>query len=358
MKRFLFCLVVMIFTSVVLIGCSQTSQQPITQEPMADTQESAPIQESPVTTESTPEPTTELTAAPAITGEQLSIVATIFPQYDWVYQILGEKTDSKEVTLLINNRIDLHNFQPSIRDITIISTCDLFIYVGGESDDWVEAALEQAINPNMIVIKLMDVLGDRVLIDEEIDDGHHHHHHDEDELDEHVWLSLRNAVIFTNVIANALSDLDPELADYYKENAGKYSEQLNNLDLEYAQIISSASRDTLLFADRFPFRYLLHDYDLNFYAAFSGCSAETEASFRTITFLAKRLDELGLTSVIVTESANVSIAETVINNSSDKNQKILILDSMQSSNDDDRVQGTTYISIMENNLSVLSDALN
>jgi len=355
MKHFTFCFLVVIFIIATLTGCSQSD---IPQEPVVSTPEPAPVQETPFIPESTPEPAADHTPEPVITGENLSIVTTIFPQYDWVYQILGEKAEFKEITLLINNRIDLHSYQPSIRDITTISACDLFIYVGGESDDWVEVVLEQATNPGMVVIKLMDALGDRVLVDEEIDDGHHHHHHHNDEqFDEHVWLSLCNAVIFANVIANALSDLDPELADFYIENADKYSALLNNLDLEYVQIISNASRNTLLFADRFPFRYLLHDYNLNFYAAFSGCSAETEASFRTITFLAKKLDELGLTSVIVTESANISIAETIIGNSNDKNQKILVLDSMQSSNDDDRIRGTTYISIMENNLDVIKDAL-
>jgi len=358
MKYFSFFLFVVVIITATLTGCSQSD---IPQEPVVNTPEPAPVQEAPVIPENTPEPAADHTPEPVITGENLSIVATIFPQYDWVYQILGDKADFKEITLLINNRIDLHSYQPSIRDITTISACDLFIYIGGESDNWVEAILEQATNPGMIVIKLMDVLGDRVLIDEEIDDGHHHHHHhnhNDEQFDEHVWLSLCNAIIFANEIANALSDLDPELADYYKENADLYSKQLHDLDLEYTQVVSNASRDTLLFADRFPFRYLLQDYDLNFYAAFSGCSAETEASFRTITFLAKKLDELGLTSVIVTESANISIAETVIGNSSDKNQNILVLDSMQSSNDDDRIHGTTYISIMENNLGVFKDALN
>ena len=359
MKRIFHFFITCILLSAMLFGCSQSDIPQVPQEPAENTPAPAPVPEPPGTPDNTPQPSPELPPEPVVTGENLSIVTTIFPQYDWVCQILGEKAEFKEITLLINNRIDLHSYQPSIRDITTVSTCDLFIYIGGESDDWVEAVLEQAINPDMVVIKLMDVLGDRLLVDEEIDDGsHHHHHHHDDEYDEHVWLSLRNAVIFANIIANALADLDPELADYYKENADLYSKHLHDLDDEYTQVVSNASRDTLLFADRFPFRYLLHDYDLNFYAAFSGCSAETEASFKTITFLAKKLDELGLTSVMVTESANVSIAETVIGNSSDKNQKILILDSMQSSNENDRMHGVTYLSVMESNLNVLKEALN
>ena len=355
MKKISFILITFIFISFTLYGCLASD---VPQEPVENTPTPAPVPESPANPGNTPEPTPELTPEPIITGENISIVVTIFPQYDWVHQILGEKAEFKEITLLINNRIDLHSYQPSIRDITTISASDLFIYVGGESDDWVEAVLEQATNPDMVVINLMDALGERVLIDEEIDDGHHHHHHHhDDDLDEHVWLSLRNAIILVDVIADALSALDPELADYYKENAALFSALLNELDLEYTQAVSNASRDTLLFADRFPFRYLLHDYGLNFYAAFSGCSAETEASFRTITFLARKLDEFSLTTVLVTESANISIAETVISNSASGDQQILVLDSMQSSNDDDRARGITFLTIMENNLSVLKEAL-
>jgi zinc transport system substrate-binding protein len=211
----------------------------------------------------------------------------------------------------------------------------------------------------MVVINLLELLGDRALVNDEIDDGHHHHHHHhhDDEYDEHVWLSLKNAIIFTNAITDALSTLDPELSEVYKENAAHYIERLMALDFEYKQVVSNANGDTLLFADRFPFRYLLHDYNLNFYAAFSGCSAETEASFRTITFLARKVNELNLTSVMITESANRSIAETVISNTAEKNQQILVLDSMQSTNDTDRQRGITYISIMESNLEVLKEAL-
>ena len=342
------CLLLIIFT----YSCTQPVTAPqITPEPTPE-----PAQES--SSNPTPEQPSESKPEPVITGEDLKIAATIFPQYDWVFQILGEKAEFKEISLLINNRIDLHSFQPSVSDIAMISDCDLFIYVGGESDIWVEAVLEQAVNPDMVIINLLELLGDEALADEEIDDGHHHHHHhDEEEFDEHVWLSLRNAIIFTDAIAEALSALDSELSEVYRTNAASFTEHLTALDDDYKQAVSNASVDTLLFADRFPFRYLLHDYNLNFYAAFSGCSAETEASFRTITFLAGKVDELGLKSVMVTESSDKSIAETVISNSRDKNQQILVLDSMQSSNDDDRLQGVTYLSIMESNLAVLKEAL-
>ena len=249
-----------------------------------------------------------------------SIICTIFPQYDWARQILDEKIDNFNLTLLLNNRIDLHNYQPSVDDIIKISNCDLFIYVGGESDEWVNDILEQASNKDMIVINLLEILGDGVKIEDYIegmqieedhDDIHDHDH--ETEHDEHVWLSLKNAKIFCAAIADALSSLDTENTGIYQNNMVSYINKLAALDLEYQTVINASPVNTLLFADRFPFRYLVDDLGINYYAAFSGCSAETEASFETIIFLAKKTDELNLNSVIVTESADQSIARTVIN---------------------------------------------
>jgi len=355
MKHFVFFLLIIALFTVYVSGCGQSN---VPQAPVDASPEPAPVQETTPEPASTPEPVAEPDSEPVVTGESLSIAATIFPQYDWVYQILGDKAEFKDISLILNSRVDLHSFQPSPRDIATISTSDLFIYVGGESDNWVEAVLEQALNPDMIVINLLELLGDEALIDEEIDDGqHHHHHHGDVELDEHVWLSLRNAEIFTSAISEALSKLDPELSDVYKTNAESYIEQLMALDTLYKEAMSGANGDTLLFADRFPFRYLINDYNLNFYAAFSGCSAETEASVQTIGFLVRRVNELGLSTIMVTESANIRIAETVISNSADGNQNILVLDSMQSSNSDDRASGVTYLTIMESNLRVLREAL-
>jgi len=300
---------------------------------------------------------------------KFNIVCTIFPQYDWVQQIIGNKKDNFNLTLLLNNRIDLHNYQPSVDDIIKISNCDLFIYVGGESDEWVNNVLEQASNPNMITINLLEILGDRAKYEvhhNEIthteDDDHHDQHlhdddHDHDHYDEHVWLSLRNAITFCPVIANTLSSFDAENSNFYHNNMASYIGNLAALDLEYKNAVKSSQLNTLLFADRFPFLYLVNDYNINYYAAFSGCSAETEASFETIIFLAKKLDELDLHTVMVTESAEQSIARTVISSTSGKNQKILVLDAMQSVTSRDAENGTTYISVMEKNLSVLKEAL-
>ncbi len=216
----------------------------------------------------------------------------------------------------------------------------------------------------MIVINLLDELGDSVK-EEELAEGmqeeeeEHDHDHDEEgpEYDEHVWLSLKNASVLVQSISDALGKIDPDNADKYSSNASAYNEKLDELDSKYQAAISDAPVNTVLFGDRFPFRYLTDDYGLDYYAAFVGCSAETEASFETITFLAKKLDELGLKAVLTIEGSDHRIAETIIQNTNEKNQQILTMDSMQSTTSKDVAGGSTYLSIMEKNLSVLTEAL-
>ena len=303
--------------------------------------------------------------------DKLSIVTTIFPEYDWVREILGDKADNAEITMLLDNGVDLHSYQPTADDIVKISDCDLFIYVGGESDEWVEDALRNAANGNMKVINLLEVLGDSVKTEEivegmqeeehEHEDAHAHddaeEHEHEEEADEHVWLSLKNAKMLVRVISKALQELDPDSKDIYAANADAYVKKLSALDAEYQAAVDAASNKTILFGDRFPFRYLVDDYGLRYYAAFVGCSAETEAGFETISFLAKKVDELKLPCVLTIEGAQHKIAETIVQNTAEKNQKVLTMDSMQSTTSKDVANGTTYLSVMEKNLSVLKEAL-
>ena len=479
--------------------------------------------------------------------DKLSIVTTIFPEYDWVKEILGDKADNAEITLLLDNGVDLHSYQPTADDIIKISDCDLFIYVGGESDGWVDDALKNATNKNMKVINLLDVLGNSVkteevvegmqetehdhdhskevstfeddevqdrslsdwagdwqsaypfaldgtlddafaamaeegemtadeyktyyqngyktditnidiegdhieftyedgkkvgsdykyvgyyiqnwstgtkaamyrfeaedkesgapvyiefndhmiepaaaehfhirmsnesfeaivdpenswptffpadMTDEEICEHMEGHDHDEDEeheheeeKDEHVWLSLRNAETLCDAISDALQQIDPDNKDTYAANSSAYIEKLSALDADYQAAVDAAAYKTVLFGDRFPFRYMVDDYGLSYYAAFVGCSAETEASFETISFLAKKVDELKLPCVLTIEGAQHKIAETIVQNTAEKNQKVLTMDSMQSTTSKDVANGTTYLSVMEKNLSVLKEAL-
>lgn len=481
----------------------------------------------------------------AETGEsdsnKLSVVTTIFPEYDWVKEILGDKAGSTDLTMLLDNGVDLHSYQPTADDIVKISDCDLFIYVGGESDKWVDDALKEATNKDMKVIDLLEVLGDSVKTEETVEgmqetehahdhskevstfedhevqdrslsdwagswqsaypfaldgtlddafaamaeegemtadeyktyyqngyktditnidiegdhiaftyedgkkvgsdykyigyyiqnwstgtkaamyrfeavdrtsgapicvefndhmiesaapehfhirmsnesfdaivdpekswptffpadmtgedlcehmEGHGHDH--EEEADEHVWLSLKNAKTLVGAISDALQELDPDNKGIYAANAAAYIEKLSALDGAYQSAVDGAARKTVLFGDRFPFRYLVDDYGLSYYAAFAGCSAESEASFETVSFLAKKVDELKLPCVLTIEGKNHKIAETIVENTAEKNQKILTMDSMQSTTSEDVANGTTYLSVMEQNLSMLKEAL-
>ncbi|MGI6175982.1 MAG: metal ABC transporter solute-binding protein, Zn/Mn family [Christensenellales bacterium] len=480
----------------------------------------------------------------ATNAGKFSIIATTFPQYDWIQQILGEKIEDVELTLLLDDGVDLHSYQPTVEDIAKISSCDMFIHVGGESDAWVHDALEAATNKNMIVINMMEVLGDKVkeeeivegmedshdhghgeidpddihdrplldwqgdwttiekalqsgALDEYVDhnahengndfemqksayaqrwkseyetltisdtsitfDGvsadytyigyrlvesdhggsvwygfeaqdkeagvplyiafydhgtggghdndhgheedhdhghespHYHlrygnesfvaltaiegwsptyflsdatgeeiaetmsgHSHSHEHEDEHVWLSLKNAQILCGHIAEGLKKLDGANGSVYTSNTEAYNEKLAELDSAYQSTVDNATGNTLLFGDRFPFRYLVDDYGISYFAAFSGCSAETEASFETIVFLADKMDELALEHVMVIENADQSIASTVIESTESKGQNILVLDSMQSVTAQHVSSGTTYLSIMESNLEVLKKAL-
>ena len=298
-------------------------------------------------------------------NQKLQIVTTIFPEYDWVKEILGDQVDNVELTLLLENGTDMHSFQPTMKDILKISTCDVFIYVGGESDSWVDGVLKGAGNPDRKAINLMEVMGDQAKEEEVVegmqeDDHEDHHgddHDDEPEYDEHVWLSLRNASLFCDTITDVLSDADPEHARLYQQNAAAYEEKLAVLDQEYQTTVEQSQSKTLLFADRFPFRYLTDDYDLTYYAAFTGCSAETDASFETIIFLAEKLDELKLPAALTIENSDQKVAKAVIENTKNKDQQILTLNSMQSVTKQEVEEGTTYLSIMENNLQILKEAL-
>ena len=314
---------------------------------------------------------------PKDTGKagKLKVVTTIFPEYDWVRAILGDKADNAEITMLLDNGVDLHSYQPTADDIVKISECDLFIYVGGESDDWVDDALKNTANKNMKVINLLEALGDSVKTEEvvegmqeeehdhdhedadEHDDAKEHDHEEEAEYDEHVWLSLKNAQTLCSAISSVLQQIDPDNKDTYAANASAYIKKLSALDADYQAAVDAAARKTVLFGDRFPFRYLAEDYGLRYYAAFAGCSAESEASFETISFLAGKVDELNLPCVLTIEGVQHKIAETIVRNTAAKNQKVLTMDSMQSTTSKDAANGTTYFSVMERNLSVLKEAL-
>ena len=480
--------------------------------------------------------------------DRMNIVCTIFPEYDWVREVMGDHFADADITYLLDSGTDLHNFQPTADDILKISTCDLFIHVGGESDQWVGDALNAATNKDMKVIDLMELLGDKAKVeelkegmqeeehehdhehskevstfeDDEVQDrtlsdwagewqspypfvldgtldeaweamaetkgkmtaeeykeyyktgyetniksvkidgdnitytyddgktvssdykytgyfiqdwsggtraamyrfeaedknsgapvyiefndhmiepaeaehfhlrmsnesydaivdpekywptffpadmsgeeicdhlaGHdkdeeeHDHDHEEEEYDEHVWLSLRNAKLICAEIANTISEIDPDNADDYKANLSDYTAKLDSLDKELSDITASAKNKTLVFGDRFPFRYLVDDYGIDYYAAFVGCSAESEASFETISFLAGKINELGCDTIFTIENSDRSIAESIIRTSDNKKCEIAELNSLQSVSSNDVKSGVTYLSLMQQNYEVL-----
>ena len=311
-------------------------------------------------------------------NKKFSVVCTIFPEYDWIRQLVGDKKDNYEITYLLDKGVDLHSYQPTAEDIAKIANCDLFVYVGGESDGWVNDALKESKNDKMQVVNLLETLGKNVKPEEVVegmqeedehdhdhedadhdheDKDHDHHHEEETEYDEHVWLSLRNATALVNTLAEKLQTIDPENKDYYATTAADYTAKLGDLDSRYLATIKKAKVKTVLFGDRFPFRYLVDDYGLKYYAAFVGCSAETEASFETVAFLAKKTDDLKLKSVLVIENSDQKIAKKIVETTKDKNQNIVVLNSMQSVTNDDIANGATYLSIMESNLKALASAL-
>ena len=332
----------------------------------------------------------------ATSEKKVTVVATIYPQYAWLKEILGNRADSLGLTLLIKNGMDLHSYKPSAQDIATIAQANMVVYVGGESDEWIEKALEATPNESRIQVNLMEALGDRVK-EEEIVEGmqaeeeheHHHHEHGEEaeehehhhhehaeaheehhehaeahephqeevEHDEHVWLSLKNAEILVNALAQAVAKLDAPNANEYKANAAAYVAKIKELDESYSAAVAGTTRKTVLFGDRFPFRYLVDDYGVKYYAAFVGCSAESEASFETVAFLANKMDSLALPAIFIIDGSDAKIANAILAASKkSKNAEVLTLNSMQSVRSN-QMDSLNYLEMMRENLEVLKKAL-
>ena len=287
---------------------------------------------------------------------RVQIVTTSFPLYDWTRNIVGD-TDGVEITWLMDSGVDPHSFQPTTKDLVFVSDCDVFVYVGGESEAWADDAVSSMKNGNALVVKLLDGLQEAALAEEDVPGAEPEHEEEEEgALDEHIWMSLRAASLCVDLICDALCEADSANDDVYRMNADDYKAQLSALDQAYTEAVASSELDTILVADRFPFRYLAEDYHLRYYAAFAGCSAETEASFQTVLGLSQKADELGLPVILVTENSTGDIAEAVSEGSQNE-PAIRTLDSLQSVTAEIAADGVTYLSIMESNLEVLKEAL-
>ena len=291
--------------------------------------------------------------------EKITIVTTVFPEYDWVRQILGDTIDQVNLVFLTENGTDLHSYQPTVRDIATISQCDILIHTGGISDAWIEDALALDSNKDRRIIRLMDVLEENERLTEQTLNHHENHDHDGHvhEFDEHVWLSPKLAPRFCKEITRVLCEVDPAEAETYQKNCQTYVSALQELDKAFSLVANRVENHTVIFADRFPFSYLMHDYGISCISAFPGCSSETEASFHTVVFLAEQLDKLSLSHIIVLESSDKRLAKTVIATANNKNTSIITMDSMQSISKREIERGETYINIMERNLDALSLAL-
>lgn len=306
--------------------------------------------------------------------KKLSIVTTIFPAYDWVKQVVGDNKNI-EISFLIDKGVDLHSYQASAADIAKITDSDLFVYVGGDSDDWAEDIIKE--NPNLNYINMVDSIGEAALAEELVEgmqdeeehdhegeehaneEGEHAHeegeHEDgEEEIDEHVWLSIKNAETIVSAIEAKLAEIDPDNKAEYEKNANDYLAKLDELDKEYKDTLSSIQNKTIIVGDRFPFRYLVNEYGIKYYAAFKGCDAGSEASFETVKFLANKMDELNMSDIFIIDGSKGDLAKTIVDNTKDKNAKVLVLDSMQSTKSSDNA---SYLDIMKKNLEVLKEVL-
>ena len=302
--------------------------------------------------------------------KKISIIAAIYPQYDWLKNVLGERVDSVNLKLLVKNGTDLHSYNPSAQDIASIASADMVVYVGGESDKWIEEALAATPKAGRVQVNQMNAMGDRVKEEEVVEgmqaeEDHHHEYgeeskeHTEDvENDEHVWLSLKNAEMLVMNLAETISKLDTAHAAEYRMNAALYIAKISGLDAQYHAVVEGAAHKVILVGDRFPFRYLVDDYGIKYYAAFVGCSAESEASFETVAFLAGKMDSLALPAIFTIDGSNGKIARAILDASKkSKETPVLTLNSMQSVTDEQVKAGADYLSMMRENLEVLKKAI-
>lgn len=298
-------------------------------------------------------------SAPAEQEEGLSVVATIFPQYDFARQVMG---GDDNLTMLLRPGQEVHSYEPTPQDIIAIQNCDLFIYVGGESDAWIEDVLDGMDTSNMVILSLMDVVDPLEEDTENVLENPEEHDHQEDgthlheeEYDEHVWTSPKNAMLITQAICDALCEIDPDNAGQYQANTADYLTQLEELDAAFREVIGDAQRDTLFFGDRFPLLYFVREYGLNYYAAFPGCASDTEPSAATVAKLIDLVREEAAPVVYQIELSNGNIARSIADSSGARVETFYTCHNITA---DDFNAGETYLSLMQRNVDSLKEALN
>ncbi|MBR3177444.1 zinc ABC transporter substrate-binding protein [Candidatus Saccharibacteria bacterium] len=290
-------------------------------------------------------------------NKKVSIITTNFPAYDFARAVAGEEADIK---MLIKPGAEIHDFEPTPQDIIDIKNSKMFIYTGGESDEWIEDVLDDINTNDTKLFRMMDVVE---AVEEEIADGMEHedgneegqeHEKEEAEYDEHVWTSLKNAQKIVGNIKDELVKISPENKDIFESNAEKYVNKLGKIEQEFQNVVKNGSRKTIVFGDRFPLRYFVDDYGLSYFAAFPGCSDQTEASSKTVAFLVDKIKSEKIPVVFKIEMSSGKIADTIAN---ETGAKVLTFNSAHNISADDFKNGMTYAEIMEKNVKALEEAL-
>ena len=274
--------------------------------------------------------------------DKLSIVCTVFPSYDFARQIIGELG---EVELLLPASAESHSFNPTLSDIALVEGCDVFIYVGGEIDPWASEIVENSSNKERINLSLLEAL--------EVEKKHNHDEH-EDEVDEHVWTSISNSITICKKISEALCKKDKENEAKISLTTSEYIEKLKELKSSFETVVKNASNDTLIFADRFPFYWFTKEFSLNYVAALSGCSSDTEPTLTALKNVIDAVKNSGTNMVLYIEGSSGSIADKVVDETGAKKR---VFHSCHNVSIDEKENGETYISLMQKNLEVLKEAL-
>ncbi len=289
---------------------------------------------------------------------RLSIVVTNFPEYDFAHQIVQ---DNANVTMLLKPGAESHTYDPTPEDIITIQNSDMFVYVGGDSDEWVDDVLSSMDQSHMNIFRLMDAVE---TVPEELVEGMEEEAEEEEsaedgeeevELDEHVWTSPVNAMTIVRKMSETLETLDPANKDAYEKNASDYISELSDLDKEFQDVVSSAKRKEIIVGDRFPFRYFCDEYALSYYAAFPGCSTDTQASAKTVAFLIDKVKSDEIPIVFHIELSNEEMCNSIAEATGAKSE---LLNAVHNVSDEDFKNGVTYVSLMKHNVEVLKEALN
>lgn len=281
---------------------------------------------------------------------KLKIISTVFPPYDLARQIAG---DNAEISILLPPGSEIHNYEPSAKDMIAIRNCDIFLYIGGENEQWAEKLINSNDTENVTAVKLIDYVP--TLSEDEDDHDHDHDHEHEHETDEHIWTSPKNAQLMLSAVYDAICKVDPSNKQTYTKNKDAYAKQLSDLDDAYRSAVDNAKNKTIVLADKFPFRYLAHEYGLEFSAAFAACSDESEPGVSTMIKLTKTIKENNIPAVYYLEFSSTKIADTLCD---ETGATKLMLHSCHNVSKQDIENNVSYVDLMKQNLENLKLTLN